>query len=320
MSKPLDLDGDNVFGTDGYDLVNLPASPPKYVDTMAILTSTYPGNGDYILLDDPANLPALFFTGTMNPFPGVGLSADLFQFTLNSNAAGRTIRVGLLVDNLDIPAFDATSLTLVQTNGAGASSGPVATTSSACNNRIPDWLFFDIKGARAGDSFVVRGVAGAEGSATLGGVAFDSLPPLPASPVYALSFDGADNYVSLPLSSPPTNNYTLSAWVNLRTGGTFDGARMTVLGGPGCGDSIEFMIHSRTNNATDPQYLELGRCDSFDGVLSTNAVPLDTWTHLAVTVSSSQTVSYFINGNPAGSWTNASDDFRLGQYVILRNL
>ena len=154
--------------------MNLAPALPGYVSAAAILTSTYSGNGSYYQIDNPMNLPALFTTGTMNPFPGTGTNADLFQFVLDINAVGRTIRVGLLVDNLDVAAYNAASLTLVQTNGAGATNGPIATTSGIFNDRIPDWVFFDITGAVAGDTFIVRGAGGVNGAATLGGVAFDS--------------------------------------------------------------------------------------------------------------------------------------------------
>jgi hypothetical protein len=106
VSKPQDIDGDNILGTDGYDLVNLPAVTPSYVSKMTILTTTYLGNGGYAQMDYPTDLSVLFTSGTMNPFPGSGQSADVFQFTLNTNAVGRTIRVGLLVDNLDIATYN----------------------------------------------------------------------------------------------------------------------------------------------------------------------------------------------------------------------
>jgi len=177
VSKPLDIDGDNILGTDGYNVVNLQPVSPDYVSATAILTTTYSGNSSYASIDDPTTPSPTdaFLTGTMNPAPGTGVSANLFSFTLNANAVGRVIRVGLLVDNLDDPAFNAASLTLVQTSGTGATSGPVATVSAAFNNQIPDWIFFDISGAVAGDSFVIRGMGGAATTATLGGVAFDSV-------------------------------------------------------------------------------------------------------------------------------------------------
>jgi hypothetical protein len=92
---------------------------------------------------------------------------------------------------------------------------------------------------------------------------------------------------------------------------------MAVLSSTACGGSIELLIRSQTASATDLQYLELGLCNYFNGVPSTTAVPLNTWTHLAVTVSATKTVSYFINGIAAGTWTNASYDFSLGTAVNL---
>ena len=178
LAKPLDLDSDNILGTDGYVLVNLPPALPAYLASASILTGTYPGNDDYSYLDDPTSPGNQFLTGTMNPYPGPGVSADLFSFTLNAGAVGRTIRVGLLVDNLDGAVWNAASLTLMQTNGTRASNGPVATVAAALNNRIPDWIFFDISGGQPGDAFTIRGGGGVNATATLGGVAFDSVGPV----------------------------------------------------------------------------------------------------------------------------------------------
>src|SRR6266478_5902598 len=130
----------------------------------------------------------------------------------------------------------------------------------------------------------------------------------------ALASNGSD-YVNLTLTSPPASNYTISAWVFLSAGGT-TGTRLGVLSGL-CGTTIEFLIHSSTANAADPQYLELGRCGSFNGTNSSSPVPFNAWTHVAVTVSATKTVSYFINGRPAGTWTNAALNFSLGTNVNL---
>ncbi|HEX4120680.1 MAG TPA: LamG-like jellyroll fold domain-containing protein, partial [Verrucomicrobiae bacterium] len=317
VSKPLDIDDDNVFGTDGYYLVNRPIALPFYADSIVPLTGTSPGDPSYAMIDDPTNPGALFTSGTLNPAPGGGVSANLLQFTLNSNAVGRVIRVGLMVDNLDSAGFNAASLTLVQTNGAGATIGPVDTTPNIYNDRIPDWIFFDIAGGAAGDTFVISGVGGPYGTATLGGVSFDNNSGHPTT--NSLNFWNTSDYVSLTLASPPTNNYTLSAWVYLRSGGTYDYTRMDVLSSTGCGESIELLIHANTDNTNDPQYLELGRCDSFDGFTSTVAVPLDTWTHVAATVTPNNVVSYYVNGNPAGSYTDTdpNHNYALGTAVNL---
>ncbi len=134
---------------------------------------------------------------------------------------------------------------------------------------------------------------------------------------HALDFDGVNDYVSLPLASPPASNYTLSAWVHLRSGGTSGGARMALLSSTACGGSVELLIHSGTASASDPQYLELGRCGAFHGSLSTNQVLLNTWTHVAVTVGADKTVTYFVNGSPAGTWSAAALDVSLGSVVNL---
>lgn len=143
-------------------------------------------------------------------------------------------------------------------------------------------------------------------------------PPATAQTAgYALDFDGVNDFVSVPLVSPPATNYTLSAWVFLRAGGTYGGVRMAVLSSTVAGDSIEFLIRSVTENPADPQYLELGRFNSFDGASSTTPVPTNTWTHVAVTVSTNKTVSYFINGSPAGTWSAGGLNMALGTAVNL---
>src|SRR6266852_5173779 len=122
VSKPLDLNGDNILGTDGYQVVNRPAVLPAYVSSMAILTTVNVGNANYASMDDPTNASATFVTGTMEAHPSVGVAAtNLFRFTLNTNAVGRTIRVGLLVDNLDNYSNNALSLVLTN-DGTGATS------------------------------------------------------------------------------------------------------------------------------------------------------------------------------------------------------
>ncbi len=133
----------------------------------------------------------------------------------------------------------------------------------------------------------------------------------------ALDFDGINDYVSLSLDSPPASNYTLSAWVFLRAGGTTSGTRMAVLSSTVPGDSIEFLIRAATDNPADLQFLELGRFNSFDGATSTTPVPMNTWSHVAVSVGTDKTVSYFINGSPAGTWSAAGLNVSLGTNVNL---
>jgi hypothetical protein len=136
-------------------------------------------------------------------------------------------------------------------------------------------------------------------------------------PGYAASFNGSNSFVSIPAFEPPSNNYTLSAWVFLNDGGSETGTRLAVLSTTTCGDSIEFLIHSSTSSATAPQYLELGRCGAFNGILSTNQVPIGQWTHVAVTVTSNNQVSYYIYGEAAGTWNAGTSDLSLGSALNL---
>ncbi len=177
-SKSRDIDGDQVFGTDGHQFVNRAPAKPFYLTSMEAVTGSYPGNEEYAFIDDPENPGETFMTGTQNPAPGPGLSADVFRFTLNAHAVGRLIRVGVMIDHLDNAAYNPASLRLVQVTGGGAGPAPVATTSALYRNRKPDWLFFDISGGQTGDTFVLRGAGGPNGEATVGGVSFDSLGPV----------------------------------------------------------------------------------------------------------------------------------------------
>jgi Concanavalin A-like lectin/glucanases superfamily len=135
----------------------------------------------------------------------------------------------------------------------------------------------------------------------------------------ALSFDGVNDYVRAAIS-PLVSDYTVSAWVYLRAGGNVVGGGANVVGllsATSCGASAEVLIRSQTSSSTDPQYVELGRCNSFVGMSSTREVPLNQWTHVAVSVSSTKQVEYFINGIAAGSWDASARDLTIGPNITL---
>ena len=144
-------------------------------------------------------------------------------------------------------------------------------------------------------------------------------PPLEtahAAPDSALLFNGADNYVSATIPAL-ASNYTVSAWVFLRSGGDLYTTRLGLVTGTNCGSSVEVLIRSATTNAADPQYLELGRCGYFNGQCSTNPVPLNRWVHLAISVATNKAVSFYINGEPSGTVTNGTVDLPLGPAIHL---
>lgn len=131
----------------------------------------------------------------------------------------------------------------------------------------------------------------------------------------ALSFDGTNDCVRT-LILPLASNYTISAWVFLRSSGSYSGYRLGVLGAGDCNSSVEVLVHNRSDGSA-PQYLYLGRCGAFDGTNSTLPVPTNQWVHLAVTVSSNKQVSYFINSVPAGSWNGSALNLTLGLNITL---
>ena len=59
-------------------------------------------------------------------------------------------------------------------SGVGATGAPIVSFSGATDNNVPDWTFFDISNASAGETFTVTGYGGPNGCACIGVIAFDS--------------------------------------------------------------------------------------------------------------------------------------------------
>ena len=81
IQKTFDPDGDNIIGTDGYHVINIPLVWPSYLTSTENLTNTLSLNGDHGSMDQPTGLPGLILTGAIKASPGSGISADLLRFT-----------------------------------------------------------------------------------------------------------------------------------------------------------------------------------------------------------------------------------------------
>jgi len=172
-----DIDGNNVLGTDGWFVAGGAGSVlmPAYLTSLTTDPHVYPGNGGYASIDDPNTTPGAtpssLQSGTLNPFPGTGNPNVDLSFTFGANAPG-TVRLGLMIDNLDIAGYNPSSLQVLQFGGPGASA-VVDTTGANFNNRIPDWVYFDIQ-AQPGETYMVIVGGGPNGCACLGAASFDS--------------------------------------------------------------------------------------------------------------------------------------------------
>jgi hypothetical protein len=172
--KPLDVDGDNVYGTDGYLLVrfNSPANSTALstVDgtngTLNTLPSflsilTVPGTGPDRMfgakapIDDPNNVGGADVpTGVA--YRNAGFSNNDSQpyltLTIGPDVPASGFRLGVLTDNSGVND-PPTRVTLTQTVGTGSDSQSYDSVYAGVQQ--PDWYFFDILSAEPGDEFVL---------------------------------------------------------------------------------------------------------------------------------------------------------------------
>lgn len=138
-------------------------------------------------------------------------------------------------------------------------------------------------------------------------LAFALAQSLPAQPDYYLSSEGvAGQRVDVIVNGGAvlSTNWTFAAWIHpTLAGGREVGQKpvaiVTSLGDPDVPlESVEILL----SHVGGTQRLELSRGTTFIGEPSTLPVPLNAWTHVAVTVSSTRQVKYYINGLPAGDF------------------
>ncbi len=106
------------------------------------------------------------------------------------------------------------------------------------------------------------------------------------------NFDGANDYVSANISGTSLSNTTVSFWFNAPsesgTKGIFQWANSLTSGGP-------FILVQNANNSlrfyVDGNYR------------ATSAFTINTWNHVAVTLSNSSTWSFYLNGALVGTYT-----------------
>lgn len=101
-----------------------------------------------------------------------------------------------------------------------------------------------------------------------------------------------------------STNWTFAAWIHpTAAGGRGPGEKpvavVTAQANPDTPtESVEILL----SNVSGTQRLELTRGSTYIGEPSTLPVPLNAWTHIAVTVSSTRQVKYYVNGVLAGDF------------------
>ena len=175
--KPFSNDGDNIYGTDGYALLDASGSNiidnPAGVSVTRVAQNQFPGNSGYTTVDNPAG--GSIRTGVWYDSTAQGTLDQYAQLTFS---ATESYLVGVYTDNQDFADISPSPLYIAQTAGGSATSGPVVNTV----NRNGDWFFFDVSGV-AGDTFVVEGNnvyqgSGAQASDGIGLISFDGPEPI----------------------------------------------------------------------------------------------------------------------------------------------
>lgn len=191
--KPLDADGDNVYGTDGYfvtfaSLLN----PPTIVDVTAIAPYTQ-NSANHALIDDPQYTgpgPVTdasggdFFYDNVAP----GVENDFFQIVLQQDGSFRMAVLNDIGSGFSGGPDSAVKVRVRQTVGGSADTGLIDVASSI--NNVPDYYLFDISGV-AGDTYIISGVNDNTTSYNaLGGLAFDNVTTVPEPSSFVLTAMG----------------------------------------------------------------------------------------------------------------------------------
>ena len=202
----------------------------------------------------------------------------------------------------DVIHFDHTALVAL---GQGMATQMQSLETAATTSLIHHWRFDadlnDAAGAHhgtaAGDVVLTAGAGGKFGE--------------------AVTLDGAGDYVQVGQSSLPATDFTLTAWIKRDTAGDY----MYVAGTQLSGTAGAFLrVEPATGSATANNALFanlLPPATSLRAWSAAGTIPLNQWTHVAMTVSSTAGLTIYINGTAAGTDAAATthtthDNFRIG--------
>jgi|GEM_PF-2026464 len=172
--KAYDADGDNRYGSAGYDLFGLNTSQPGYNQFVSIgpsIAVVGPFAG-YATIDNPGFADAQVRTTTAGT-GGAGSKAAVITYQINNAASiPNGFRIGIMTDGLDSAGWGSQGVFVEQTAGTGGGSAFVNV--NPIRNSTIDMLFFDITDAKDGDRYTISVNKAPNNGATLQGVVFDT--------------------------------------------------------------------------------------------------------------------------------------------------
>ncbi len=196
LAKPLDANGDNIYGTDGYLIASFGDASDQVDPAYAIVSilvvgpeiaEAHQAKFDDVNLTGPGPVPEVITGDYWTGGGAQGLLEDFF--TIELTQAG-TYRVGVIGDQTpDNPAglFWEASIGIGLKGPGGVDSGNIDITGGVgapWRDADVDYVLFDITGD-VGDVFTVYGENDSRwGANALGGVFFDTVPE-PGVPILA---------------------------------------------------------------------------------------------------------------------------------------
>jgi MYXO-CTERM domain-containing protein len=177
-AKPMDPDGDNIYGTLGAvhwtvvganEFASGSASAGwHYVGETSFGQFRNPG---YAVVDNLQNPAADIEAG----IGAVGTPGS-FTFQMTGTAAtyaGKTLRVGVMADILTAGEWAADITKTFQLTGMSGNSGTISLRSGGPGNGQPEMYFFDIAGATAGDTYTLTAGTSSGQAGYIGPVTWD---------------------------------------------------------------------------------------------------------------------------------------------------
>ena len=143
-----------------------------------------------------------------------------------------------------------------------------------------------------------------------------AFPPAPNGPGWALSLDGVDEYVDMPVGVWFSGDFTVEGWVYVRSYNNW--SRLLDFGNTdGAGVGVDSVLLALSEGTTGkPHFHILSGSTIGPGLTTPNPLPLNQWSHLAGVLSGT-TGTIYVNGVPvvSGPLQRPSRVLRLGCYL-----